>query len=69
MNLDRDTILHLRARVASGRYEVDPRAVAEAMIRRTRGSRSSRVLVAPELLGRLTAGADELEPRSAADLA
>jgi hypothetical protein len=48
-------------RVRSGEYEVDARAVAEAMISRLCGG-PSLVLVAAQPLDRAAVGADEDEP-------
>lgn len=49
----------LRRLVAEGRYVVDPRVVAEAILQRLRDRRLSRVLVAPELLNGRAVGVDE----------
>jgi glutamine synthetase len=61
--------LDLRARVAGGSYEVDPHAVAEAMMRRMGASSRSAVLVPRELLDEVAPGAHELQPRPARDVA
>jgi hypothetical protein len=55
----------LRERIARGEYVVDPRAVADAMLRRPR----SLVLVPAEALERLAVLADEDEPLPGPDVA
>jgi hypothetical protein len=56
----------LAGAIERGEYEVDPHAVAEAMLRRL-GPRS--MLEAGEALGRPPAGVEQDEPAPGADLA
>jgi hypothetical protein len=56
-------------RVRRGEYEVDARAVAEAMIDRLCGGGPSLVLVAAQPLDRAAVGADEDEPAAGDDFA
>jgi hypothetical protein len=53
-------------RVRRGEYEVDARAVAEAMIRRWNSA--SFVLVAPQALDQPAVGSDEREPGAGPDV-
>jgi hypothetical protein len=53
-------------RVRRGEYQIDARAVAEAMIRRWDGA--SFVLVAPQALDQPAVGSDEGEPGSGPDV-
>ena len=59
----------LRSRVARGEYEVDPDAVAEAVIQRMLMCPRSAVLVPAEPADELSVRAHELEPGPAAHLA
>ena len=58
----------LKERVARGEYEVDPGAVAEAVMRKLCTAPRSAVLVPAEAGGELTIRGHELEPGARADL-
>ena len=59
----------LKSRVARGEYEIDPDAVADAVIQRMLTCPPSAVLVPAEPAGELSIRGQELEPRPAAHLA
>jgi len=59
----------LKSRVARGEYEIDPDAVAEAVIQRMLACPRSAVLVPAEPAGELSIRSHELEPGAAAHLA
>lgn len=59
----------LKSRVARGEYEIDPDAVAEAVIQRVLTCPRSAVLVPAEPGGELSIRGHELEPGSVAHLA
>lgn len=58
----------LKRRVARGEYEVDPDAVAEALVQRMLACARSAVLVPTEPVGGLPFRGNELEPGPAVNL-
>lgn len=58
----------LKRRVALGEYEVDPDAVAHALVQRMLAAPRSAVLVPAEPVVGLALRGDELEPRPAVNL-